>query len=48
MKTLKLTNEMVDRLQHFYNLPEYGWEDDEEYEQAMELVQDLARELNNQ
>jgi len=48
MKTLQLTNEMVERLQHFYNLPEYGWEDDSEYESAMELVQDLARELNNQ
>lgn len=46
MKTLQLTDEMVQKLQHFYNLPEYALEDDEEYDAAMELVHELAKELN--
>ena len=44
MKTLKLTDEMVQKLQHFYNLPEYI-EDEEEYDGAMELVQEIAKDL---
>ena len=45
MKTLQLTDKMVERLTHFYNLPEFI-EDEEEYEGAMELVQELTKELN--
>ena len=44
MKTLKLTDEMVQKLQHFYNLPEYI-EDEEEYDGAMELVHEIAKDL---
>ena len=46
MKTLKLTDEMVQKLQHFYNLPEYI-EDEEEYDGAMELVHEIASNLFN-
>jgi len=45
MKNLQLTDKMVEKLQHFYNLPEYGWEDDTEYEEAMDLVQEIAKEI---
>lgn len=45
MKTLQLTDKMVEKLQHFYNLPEYI-EDEEEYEEAMELVHEIAEKLN--
>ena len=46
MKTLQLTDKMVEKLQHFYNLPEYI-EDEDEYAAAMELVQEIAEEINN-
>lgn len=46
MKTLQLNDEMVEKLQHFYNLPEYI-ENEEEYEIAMELVHELAKDLFN-
>ena len=44
MKTLKLTDEMVERLQHFYNLPEFS--DDEDYEDAVDIVRELAEQIN--
>lgn len=44
MKTLQLNDKMVEKLQHFYNLPEYI-EDDEEYEGAIELIHELAKDL---
>ena len=43
MKTIQLTDEMVHRLQHFYNLPESY--EDEEYDEAMEIVLDISRQL---
>ena len=46
MKQLQLTDEMVEKLEHFYNLPEYI-EDEEEYEVAMELVHEIADNLFN-
>lgn len=45
MKNLQLTDKMVERLQHFYNLPEYNLEDDNEYDEAMDLVQEIAKEI---
>lgn len=44
MKTIQLTDKMVERLTHFYNLPECN--EDDEYDTAMEIVHDLALELN--
>ena len=46
MKTIQLNDEIVKKLQHFYNLPEYI-EDEEEYEGAMEIVQEIAKDLFN-
>lgn len=43
METIQLTDEMVHRLQHFYNLPESY--EDEEYDEAMEIVLDISRQL---
>lgn len=36
---------MVEKLQHFYNLPEDYVDFDDEYEGAMELVQEIAANL---
>ena len=43
METIQLTDEMVYRLQHFHNLPESY--EDEEYDEAMEIVLDISRQL---
>jgi len=43
MKTIQLTDEMVERLQHFYNLPEYY--SDDEIEEGMTIVEEIAQEL---
>ena len=40
MKTIKLTDEMVQRLQKFYDMPEY-FDDDEE----AALIQDICKEI---
>lgn len=43
MKTIQLNDEMVHKLQHFYNLPESY--EDEEYDEAMEIVLDISKQL---
>ena len=43
MKTIQLTDEMVQKLEHFYNLPESY--EDEEYDEAMEIVLDISKQL---
>lgn len=40
MRTIQLTDEMVQRLQKFYNMPEYF--DDEEEDM---LIQDICKEI---
>lgn len=45
MKTLQLTDEMVERLERFYNMPEYL--EDEEYDTVYEIVSELAEQLHN-
>lgn len=43
MTTLQLTDEMVHKLQHFYNLPETY--EDEEYDEAMDIVLNISNQL---
>jgi hypothetical protein len=40
MKTIKLTDEMVQRLQKFYDMPEYFDDEDE-----AALIQDICKEI---
>lgn len=43
MKTIQLTDEMVERLQHFYNLPECC--SDDEIEEGVKLATEIAETL---
>lgn len=44
MRTIQLTDEMIERLERFYGMPEYL--EDEEYETAYEIVSELAEQLH--
>ena len=44
MRTIQLTDEMVERLERFYGMPEYL--EDEEHKTAYEIVSELAEQLH--